>query len=121
MKYLKRFIKFMIILFFISLFLVTGVYVYARIIPKIDINKTGSYYLYDKDNNLYFQGNGTSKWVSLNDISPNIIKATIEIEDKNFYKHHGFDVLRIMKAMYVNLINGEYKQVLPSNLLKIFI
>ncbi len=110
MKFLKKITKLMIFLFFIGIFLIAGVYIYAKMLPKIDINKTGSYYLYDTNNEIFFQGNGTSEWANLEDISPYVTLATINIEDKDFYSHHGFDVLRIMKAMYVNIMNKEYKQ-----------
>ena len=35
-----------------------------------------------------------------------LINATISIEDKNFYKHIGFDYLRIIKALGINIKNG---------------
>ena len=31
------------------------------------------------------------KWVSLEDISPELIEAVIYCEDRKFYRHHGFD------------------------------
>jgi membrane peptidoglycan carboxypeptidase len=40
-------------------------------------------------------------------MSPNIIKATISIEDKNFFNHFGFDYLRILKSFYRNLNAGK--------------
>ena len=39
-----------------------------------------------------------------------MINATIAIEDKNFYKHKGFDYPRIFKAFYTNLINKKKLQ-----------
>ena len=45
--------------------------------------------------------------MKLKDISPNLINATISIEDKNFYKHKGFDYLRIVKAMFNNIKNKK--------------
>lgn len=110
MKFIKKSLKLLIIIFFISIFLLTGLYLYAKIIPKLDINQTNCYYLYDNKEELYFQGNGTSKHVKLNEISKYVIDATLIIEDKDFYSHHGFDILRIMKAMYVNIISRDYKQ-----------
>lgn len=110
MSFLKKSLKLLIIIIFLSIFSITGIYLYAKSRPKLDINKVGSYYLYDINNELYFKGNGTSKWVNLNEISDYIKKSTILIEDKDFYNHHGFNVLRIVKAMYVNLINNDYKQ-----------
>ncbi len=110
MKFLKKFIKLMIILFFLGVLFISGIYLYAKLQPKLDINNTGSYYLYDNDNNVYFQGNGSTKWASLEDISKYVIDATITIEDKDFYKHHGFDIPRIIKAMYTNFVNKNYSQ-----------
>ena len=110
MKFFKKIIKLFVILLFLGIFLISGLYLYAKMSPKIDINKTGSYYLYDINNEIYFQGNGTSEWASLNEISNYVIDATIIVEDKDFYSHSGFDVLRIMKAMYTNIMSGSYKQ-----------
>ena len=110
MKFLKRSIKLIIIVLFLSLFLITGLYLYAGTLDKLDINNTGSYYLFDINDELYYKGNGTSEWASLDDISDYIKKATLIVEDKDFYNHHGFDVLRIMKAFYTNIINGSYTQ-----------
>jgi monofunctional biosynthetic peptidoglycan transglycosylase len=41
-------------------------------------------------------------WVSLEQISPNLQKAVIASEDANFFKHHGFDLEAIEKAMKNN-------------------
>lgn len=55
--------------------------------------------------------NGLSdEWVKLNKINDNVINATIAIEDKNFYKHQGFDFLRIAKSLYVNSVNHKNLQ-----------
>src|SRR5690625_7841916 len=35
-------------------------------------------------------------WVDLDHISPEVIDATIAIEDQHFYEHHGFDLKRII-------------------------
>lgn len=42
-------------------------------------------------------------WVNLQDISPFLIEATIAIEDRNFYDHHGFDYKRIAGAFVADL------------------
>lgn len=84
-----------------------GIYLYAKITPKLPINGANGYHLYDNDNNLY---NGENNHVSLNNISDNLVKATISIEDKNFYKHQGFDFLRIFKALMINFKSGKNMQ-----------
>jgi membrane peptidoglycan carboxypeptidase len=45
--------------------------------------------------------------VKLKDISPNVIKATVAIEDKGFYSNPGFDVTAIVRATYDNLKAGH--------------
>ena len=78
-----------------------GLYIYCKITPKMDINKAQSYYLYDNKSNLIFDDN--DEWISLDKISDNLINATIYTEDKYFYKHIGFDYLRIGKAIINNI------------------
>ena len=43
-------------------------------------------------------------------MSKYIIDATIATEDKNFFKHQGFDFLRILKSLYINTKNGDNLQ-----------
>lgn len=85
-----------------------GILIYAKISPKLAIDSANGYYLYDSNNNLIEEG--TNEWISLDEMSEHIINATIAIEDKNFYNHSGFDFLRIIKAMFVNIKNGETLQ-----------
>ena len=110
MRLLKKFIKINISIFFLIIIGILGLYLYAKMSPQIEIHKHSSYLLYDINNDVYFQGNGNSEWVNLDSISPYLKEATINIEDKDFYSHHGFDILRIIKAMYTNLINHSYQQ-----------
>ena len=44
--------------------------------------------------------------VELYEISPFLVKATINTEDKDFYNHHGFDLRGILRAFLTNLIKG---------------
>ena len=64
--------------------------------PKLSINSANGYYLFDKDKNL-FTGNN-DKWINLDNISTDLINATLAIEDKNFYKH--FAKFKELKAVY---------------------
>lgn len=73
--------------------------------PKLPIRSANSFYMYDKDNNL-FEGM-SEEWTPLEEISTDLINATISIEDKHFYQHIGFDYLRIIKAIYTNLTNKK--------------
>lgn len=82
-----------------------GVYIYCLLTPKMEISKSQSYYLYDNKNELVSQTD--DEWISLDKISKNVIDATISTEDKYFYKHIGFDYIRIIKAFVTNIIKGN--------------
>ena len=108
MKKLKKILKIMAFFTIILIVFYYGVYFVASLTTKLYINSSNGYYLYDKDNNLI---NGTSdQWIKLENISNYLIEATISIEDKNFYKHKGFDFPRIFKSLYVNLLNKKTLQ-----------
>lgn len=97
------------IIFFTPIFLfILGnvlIYLYCLSTPKLEINKMQSYYLYDNNEELVFGGD--DNWIELENINKNLINATIATEDKYFYKHIGFDYLRIMKAIFTNLVEGN--------------
>lgn len=84
-----------------------GLLLYAYIAPPLPIKGANIFYLYDSENNLF---SGNTNELSLDDISPYLINATISIEDKHFYEHNGFDILRIIKALYINFTNGKTLQ-----------
>jgi len=104
-KKIKRFLKIIGIPITIFIFSHLAVFMYCLITPKIEINKNSSLYLYDKENKLVFQTE--DDWIALDQISDNLINATIATEDKYFYKHIGFDYIRIVKAVMVNIANRD--------------
>ncbi len=106
MKFIKKTLKLGIIFSILGILGIISLYIVAYFSPVLDIKNTGQYYIYDNDNSLLFQGSGNSKWVSLSDVSPYFIDAIISTEDKNFYKHNGFDYLRIIKTLFVNMKKG---------------
>ena len=110
MRLLKKSIRLFCILCVLGLFVVFGLYLYAYLSPKLDIKNANQFYIYDDQENLVYQGSGNNDWVSLDEISPNLINAVLSTEDKKFYKHHGFDYLRIVKAMYTNIVSGSIVQ-----------
>lgn len=66
---------------------------------------------YSKDDEV-LGGDATqeSAYVPLNRISKNLIDATITVEDRNFYTHHGFDVMRIGGAIVADIRHMSLKQ-----------
>lgn len=110
MKKIIIFVKSLILFSFISIISILSLYVYAFITPKFTINSQKDIMYYDKNNNDIFYENNENNYVKLNNINENIKNAIISIEDKNFYTHKGFDFLRILKAMIINLTSGKIKQ-----------
>jgi membrane peptidoglycan carboxypeptidase len=66
----------------------------------------------DKNDNYFFEINNANKqsYITIENIDEDIINAIISIEDKNFYKHSGFDILRNIKAFFTNLFSFSIKQ-----------
>ncbi|MBI1858688.1 MAG: PBP1A family penicillin-binding protein [Candidatus Melainabacteria bacterium] len=55
----------------------------------------------------FLQGEEDRQVVSLSEISPNLIRAVLAIEDKDFYDHFGIDPIGIVRAFFVNLKAGK--------------
>ena len=104
---MKKILKINTIFIFLFLLFVSLLYMYIRLTPKLNLKKTNNIILYDKNNKEFFRGNGSKEWVNLDDISDDLINATISIEDKRFYKHNGFDYVRIIKSLFNNIKNKK--------------
>lgn len=110
MKFKRFFVKSITIFFVLIIFLVGGCYIYAKLSPKLEINMANKVSFYDNNGKVFFRGNEDKEWVSLKNISKNVIDATLSVEDKNFYNHNGFDIARILKASYINIKTGKTEQ-----------
>lgn len=108
MKRRKKLLKFIIFFIIFLILLYMGIYLFAKISPKLNIDTSRGYYIYD--NNLELVNGTSDQWIKLENISSNLINATIATEDKNYYKHMGFDFFRIIKSIYVNIINKKTLQ-----------
>src|SRR3989338_2811000 len=67
-------------------------------------DNTGKILLYD-----VYQ-NAKRTLVPFEDISKYIKDAVVSIEDKNFYKHNGFQLKSFLRAVIVNALTGQYSQ-----------
>jgi len=110
LKIIKITLKSMIFLFISFVVILIGLYTYAYLSPKLDLKKSGSLYIYDNKDELLYQGSRNNEWANLSDISTYLVDAVISVEDKNFYDHHGFDYLRIAKAMATNIRRNKIVQ-----------
>ena len=105
MKLIKKILKTNIIIFSTLILSYLSLYIYGHFTKKLPVTLANKYYFYDINNNLY-NGNNDN-WVKLDQISENLINATIAAEDKHFYNHIGFDYLRIGKALINNIKNKK--------------
>ncbi|HPF83531.1 MAG TPA: transglycosylase domain-containing protein, partial [Bacilli bacterium] len=108
MKVLKKIFKILLILLIILIIIYLSLYLYAKSTNKLNIKSANNYYMYDSNNELFSGHN--EDWINIDKISKHLINATLSIEDKNFYKHIGFDYLRILKALFINAKNGKTMQ-----------
>lgn len=67
-------------------------------------DRTGQILLYDMSSDV------RRTIVPFDSISPNIKKATLAIEDKDFYSHGGVKITSFIRALLVNLTSLSYKQ-----------
>jgi len=99
-------------LFFIHLigFIVMGIVlstilILAKLEGPPSISVPQSTVLYAQDGSKIGETHHGQKryWVSLDDISEHVVEATIAVEDRHFYDHHGFDYKRIVGAAVADL------------------
>jgi penicillin-binding protein 2D len=94
--------------FILSIFLVIStlaVLFYAKLQGAPPLAVPQSTLFYADDGTLIGESHYGQKryWVSLDDISDSMVKATIAIEDRKFYDHYGFDFKRIIGAAIADL------------------
>ncbi|TMD22558.1 MAG: hypothetical protein E6J07_02875 [Chloroflexi bacterium] len=104
------------IVFGLILLLVLGTFAYAyATLPdpsRLDL-AAGDVKIVDRNGNPIEVRNAQGVRVipkELSDISPNLQKATIAVEDKHFYQHHGVDWGRVIKAGVIDVITRKPQQ-----------
>lgn len=110
MKFKRKLIRFCGVLLVLGVLAIGGAYMYAKLMPKLEINAANNLVFYDASGEVFFHGNEKKEWISLDEMSKSVIDATISTEDKNFYKHKGFDLSRIVKATFINIKNMKTTQ-----------
>ena len=110
MKKRRLFLKIIVIFIFLIYTFFGLFYLYIRLSPKLNLKKANTVILYDKNNKDFFRGNGSKEWIDLKKIDKDLINATISTEDKRFYDHNGFDYIRILKSIFINLKSGSIKE-----------
>lgn len=110
---ISKILLFFTILFFISTILLFFAFVYfSKDLPepgKIKSDKNASTVFFDRDGKIIYElfKDKNRVPVSLKDIPDSLKKATIAIEDKNFYHHRGFSPISILRAVFNTFFRGQ--------------
>jgi 1A family penicillin-binding protein len=104
-KYFRAFIFISLIGVSLMLLLFFGVLAYAKILGAPPLAVPQSTLFLSEDGKVIGESNNGQKryWVPLKDVSPDLVNATVSIEDKKFYSHHGFDFTRIAGAALADI------------------
>ena len=108
MKLIKKIFKILLFLIF-SFILIIIITIYSsKITSSDDISNLKKIRMFDSNNNVFYEINNLheSTYIQIDKISNEAIKTFIEIEDKRFYQHSGFDIYRIIKAVFNNIGNN---------------
>jgi len=105
--FLLKIFAFFLIFLLISYF---SIYVYSFITPKMSLSSANQFIYYDNQGEIMLEDAPGNQWISLEDVSKYIKEGTIATEDKNFYKHIGFDYFRIARALFNNFKSGSLSE-----------
>jgi len=96
----------------IGIFSLLAIYVVAFLLGPPELKGHQTTIIYDNTGEIIGKEHGlqTKEWLSLDEISPTLIEATLLIEDQNFYDHHGFDYKRIVAAVLKNISSASLKE-----------
>lgn len=64
----------------------------------------------ENGNEIYAFGNSFSEVVYFEDLPYYVPAAIVDVEDRRYYRHFGFDVIGFMRATVTNLIRKRYAQ-----------
>lgn len=104
-KYFRAFFIISIIGLALAVLIFAGILLYAKILGPPPLAVPQSTLFYSDDGTVIGESHNGQKryWVELDQISPHLIDATISIEDRKFYSHHGFDYKRIVGALLADI------------------
>jgi len=118
LKYLLVFfLKFTLIFLFSLIIIVPALFLHElSLLPNPTPDKmqaaSASSYILDRNGEFLYEYHGDMKRtrIPFNEIPQYLKDASVVIEDKNFYKHYGFEPIAIARAAIINLRYGEIRQ-----------
>ncbi|HHY22482.1 MAG TPA: PBP1A family penicillin-binding protein [Bacilli bacterium] len=108
----RRLFRFGLFMIVLGLGAFVGLLTYIKTLepPPLQVTQTSVFYGAN-DEVIGKNHNGKNQlWVPFEQIAPAVIDATIAIEDRKFFKHHGFDYMRIAGTIIANIKSGSKSQ-----------
>ncbi|QOY37281.1 transglycosylase domain-containing protein [Anaerobacillus isosaccharinicus] len=109
---IRRLIRLTLVLAILLMGSVVGLLSYAKMQgpPPLQVQQTTVFY--GSDESIIGQRvvGQNRHWISLSEIDPAVIEATVAIEDRKFHRHYGFDFIRIGSAVLKNVQQGTKAQ-----------
>ena len=96
--------KGILVIFTVGIFYISFL-IFCGLSHNITLGNQASLVIKDDQNETFFEScyQMDILWTPLNDLPDLLIEGTVAVEDKRFYEHHGYDPIRIMKALYKNI------------------
>ena len=96
--------KGILVIFTVGIFYISFL-IFCGLSHNITLGNQASLVIKDDQNETFFEScyQMDILWTPLNDLPDLLIEGTVAVEDKRFYQHHGYDPIRIMKAIYKNI------------------
>lgn len=90
---------------------ILAIYLLAYLMGPPNLSNQSPAIFYDQEGEIIEDSFGDSyEWVSLDNIDPSAIQATLVIEDNRFFDHNGLDFFRIAKSLWNNFVSGSLKE-----------
>jgi len=112
----SKLLKFILIIFLVFVLIVSAFTISVILkAPKIDPNNiysllSESSMLYDSEGNVIdsvVSGEGSRTNVEFSALAPDLVHALVAVEDKTFWKHNGFNYVRIFGAISESIFSGD--------------
>ncbi|RYG71572.1 penicillin-binding protein [Lentibacillus lipolyticus] len=99
-------------IFVISMTFLIGVYAVSFLLGPPPLTNDQNTVYYSAGGNVIGEEHGAEnrRWVSLDEMSPSLINATLAVEDQHFYDHNGFDLKRIAGAILADIKSFSLKE-----------
>ena len=116
---MKKFLKISAIILLCFLIIIASLFIAYAVITKNAVLYSSklvgagqNVIIYDDEDNEMTSASLEiqKKSVSISKLQPHTINAFIASEERTFYKHHGLNYKRMIKAMFKNIASGSFKE-----------